>query len=147
MLSAELSARNGCGDGNIQAFGSAKSCVVVRNEQAVGDEGTDFRRDAIALVAHDDDAIRGQRLGIDVAAVEQGAVDGTRGLGEQLLQVATDDAHMSQTSHRSLYDLWVVDVSRIGRAVDSADAEPVGNTDDGSYVAWVLHTVERQGEL
>ena len=101
---------------------------------------------AVALVAHNDDAVSRKWLFVDILSVEQGAIDGTLAVGEQLQQVAIYNMYVCETPHSSLNDLGVIDVSSVGRAIDGVDAKPVGNADDGSYVAGILNAVEREGE-
>ena len=78
VAAAELSTGDGCGDSNIEALGGVVGAVA-GNEEATVDLLTDLRRDAVAFVAHDDESVRGERLGVDVVAVEQGALDGIVG--------------------------------------------------------------------
>ena len=59
QLATELGAGNSGGNGNVKTFGSRARGVVVGNKQLVGDELADGRRDAVTLVAHDDDALVG----------------------------------------------------------------------------------------
>ena len=121
--------------------------VVVGDEQMVGDVLADGLGNAVALVAHDNDAISGEGLFVDVLSVKQGAIDGTLAVSEQLQQVAIYNMYVCDAAHGSLNDLGVIDVGSIGRAIDGVDAKPVGNADDGSYVAGVLNAVEREREL
>lgn len=44
-------------------------------EQTVGDVGGHVGADAVALVAHHDEAVGGQGLPIDVVSVEEGAIN------------------------------------------------------------------------
>ena len=70
LSTTELGAGDGGSDGYIKALGSLARGVVVGNEQFVGDELANGRRDAVALVAHNDDALVGELLFIDVLTVE-----------------------------------------------------------------------------
>ena len=63
-------------------------------------------------------------------------------MAKQGQQVAVINMYVSQTAHRGLNDFGIKDIGRIQRTVDGVDAEPVGNTDDGSDVARVLNSVE-----
>ena len=72
---AELRTGDGCGDGDIEALGGIV-VAIAGDEKAMVDPLTDFWRDTIAFVAHDDEPVRGEWLGVDVLTVEQGAVDG-----------------------------------------------------------------------
>ena len=65
----ELGAGDGGGDGDIEALGGVVGAVA-GDEQATVHLLTDFGGDAIALVAHDDESVGGERLGVDVVAVE-----------------------------------------------------------------------------
>ena len=105
-------------------------------------------RDAIAFVAHDDDALGRERLTVDVLAVEQGAVDrvGRRQGVQEIGEARVVNIHMGDTPHRGLHDLGIVGVGAVFATVDGVDAEPVGNADDGAEVAGILHAVEHQGE-
>ena len=73
---SKFRARDGCGDGNIQAVGRCSSFRVIGDEQPVVDQRADSRGDAVTLVPHNDQATLGQLLTIDILAVKQGAIDG-----------------------------------------------------------------------
>ena len=111
--------------------------------------GADCIGDAIALVAHDDKSVRGELLGVDVFAIEEGAVDGIIiwQLAEQLIGLDIDNMYSSYAAHGGLNNLGVPCVDSARRAVDGIDAKPIGNTDDGAEIARVLDVVkkERQG--
>ena len=49
--------------------------------------------------------------------------------------------------HRCLHHLRIVGVGRVEAAVDGANAKPVGNADDGTEIAGILHAVERQSQF
>ena len=53
---------------------------------------------------------------------------------------------MGDASHGGLYYLGIVNVCGVGGTIDAVDAKPIGYTDDGSYVAWVLDTIKCQRE-
>ena len=121
--------------------------ALLLNSAQVIDVLADGLGNAVALVAHNDDAISGEWLFVDVLSVEHGAIDGTLAVSEQLQQVAIYNMYVCDAAHGSLNDLGVIDVGGVGRAIDGVDAKPVGNADDGSYVAGVLNAVEREREL
>ena len=73
--SAEFGAGDGGGDGHVETLGTL-ALMEVGYEQPVGDALAHGLGDAVALVAHDDDATVGQRLLVDVVAIEQGSVNG-----------------------------------------------------------------------
>ena len=54
---------------------------------------------------------------------------------------------MGDASHGGLYYLGIVNVCGVGGTIDAVDAKPIGYTDDGSYVAWVLDTIKCQREM
>ena len=132
LPTAELGAGDGGGDSDVEALGSLAGRIVVGDEQLVGDELTDSGRDAVALVAHNDDALAGELLMVDVLAVEQGAVDGAVVLAQQRLEVGIDDVDVCQRAHRGLHHLGVVAVGSVLGTVDGGDAKPVGNADNGA---------------
>ena len=66
----ELGAGDGGSDGDVEAFGSFASGVVVGNEQFVGDELANGGGDAVALVAHDDVTLVGELRLVDVLTIE-----------------------------------------------------------------------------
>ena len=110
----------------------------------MGDELTDLGRDAVALVAHHDDAVGGQLLGVDILTVEQGTIDGHLGLFYQCFQIGIDHVDAGNTAHRGLDHLGVPHVGSVFGTEDGLDAKPVGQTDDGAQIARVLHTIEGQ---
>ena len=120
--------------------------MIARYEQAPADQRTYLSRDAIALVAHDDDAVRSQLLRIEILAVEQRAIDRQIGGAQQVRQFHITDRHTRNAPHRGLHHLRVPSIDRIPRAVDDLDAKPVGYTDDGAKVPRVLHPVEREAK-
>ena len=66
----EFRTGDGCGDGDIQALGSLAARMEVGNEQAMGYAFAYCWRDAVAFVAHHDDALLGERLLVDVLTVK-----------------------------------------------------------------------------
>ena len=54
------------------------------------------------------------------------------------------DPHPEHGTHRRLDDFRIETIGRSGRAENVADAEPVGQPDDRSQIAGVLHIVEQQ---
>ena len=72
--SPKLRARDGCRHSHVEALGSVGSEAWY--EQLVGYLLPDGLGYAVALVAHDDDAVWRQLLLVDVVSVEQGAVNG-----------------------------------------------------------------------
>ena len=78
LAAAELWAGDGGGDGNIEALGGV-ILTITGDEEAMIYTLTDLRGDTIALVAHDDESVRGEGVGIDVFTIKQGAVDGEVG--------------------------------------------------------------------
>ena len=144
----EFRTSDGSGDGHVKTLGTW-SLMEIRDEQTVGHPLTNGFRDTVALVAHDDDAIVGKGLLVDVLAVEQGTVDGKVAgqCVEELQQVCINYMYVRETSHCCLYHLRVVGISSVFTAKDGVDAEPVGNADDGAEVTGILHTVESQIEV
>ena len=132
LPAAELGAGDGGGNGDGEALGGLAGRVVVGDEQLVGDELANGWGDAVALVAHDNDALVGELLLVDVLAVEQCAVDGTVVLAQQCFEVGIDEVDVSQGTHRGLHHLGIVAVGSVLRTVDGADAKPVGYADDGA---------------
>ena len=73
--SPELGTSDGGSDSYIQTVGGFASRRIVGDEEPPIDMLRHFGRDAVALVAHDDDATRRERLLVEVPAVEEGALD------------------------------------------------------------------------
>ena len=115
----------------------------------MGDELAYGCRDAVTLVAHDDDAMVCKLLAVDVVAVEQCAIDGEVGWQtlEQWLERLVGQSDTSDAAHGGLYHLRTICIGGIGRADDLSDAKPVGNTYDGTEVARVLYAIEHQGQV
>lgn len=105
--SAKFRADDGCGHGHIQAFTRCPASRIIGNEEALADARSDFGRDALALIAHDDDAMRGQLFGVDVLAIEEGAVDRdfVAAFAEETGQGEIVDPDPPNGSHRGLHDL------------------------------------------
>ena len=150
---SEFSEHDGGGDGDVEALGRRDTLGERGYAERVGDERTHLWRQAVALVAHDDDAATVARLpgvgAVDVSAVEECAIDGQavltqadQGLGE----VNITESYACEGAHRGLDNLGVVAVSGVAAAEDMADAEPVGGAYDGPEVAGVLHSVEGEQE-
>ena len=74
MPSSELRTGDGGGNGDIETL-STLALVEIGDEQPVGDPLANGLRNAITLIAHHDDAFLGECLLVDVAAIEQGAID------------------------------------------------------------------------
>ena len=53
------------------------SRMHTKHEEFVGDHGLYLLSDTVALVAHNDDAMRGEILLVDIVAFEKGAIDGS----------------------------------------------------------------------
>ena len=89
----------------------------------------------------------GKGLLVDVIAIEQGAIDrvGGRQLVYHLWKVTIYYMYVRETAHRGLYHFRVIGICRVLATVDGVNAKPVGNTDDGAQVPWILYAVEGQG--
>ena len=143
----EFGAGDGGGDGHIEAVGCG-ALMEVRDEQAVAYSLAHGVGNAVALVAHDDEGRGGEWLGVDVVAVEEGAIDGEVAWQriEQGGEVIIIYVYARDAAHRGLYHLGVPGVGSVGAADEGGDAEPVGDADDGAEVAGVLYAVEGEGE-
>lgn len=143
--SSELGAGDGGGHGYVEGFGGGTVLGVGGDEEFVGDEGFYLVADAFALVAHDDDAVGSERTVVDVAPVQECAIDGggvAVCLKEEILQVGIVHADARDGSHSGLYGLGVEDVCRFGGADDVLYAKPVGQSADGAQIAGILHSVK-----
>ena len=143
VSSTELRACNGSGDGYVETLGSIIR-PVTGNKQAVVYAPSDLMRNAVALVAHDNQSMRREWLGVDVVTVEQGSVDGIVGWQgvNELLQIYIYNVHTRDTAHRGLHHLRIPCIGCIVAAEDGGDAKPVGYANDGTQVARVLYAVE-----
>ncbi len=148
VSAAELGAGDGCGDGYIETLGGVV-LTVAGDEQAAVHLGPDLWRDAIAFVAHHDESVRGERLGIDIVAIEQGAIDGVIGWQafDEVLQIYIYNVYARDASHGGLYYLRIPGIDGVFATVDLFYAKPVGYADDGAEVAGILDAVEGQGEV
>ena len=117
--------------------------------EPIGDVGGDIRRDAIALVAHDDNSTILKRFPVEVVTIKEGTInrDVGRQMTKHLRQIDVVNLHMSNAAHRSLHGLWIVDVGTATRTEDVLNTEPVCQTDDSAKVARVLHVIESEAEL
>lgn len=67
--SSELRASDGCGNGHVEGFARLCTFGPVGDEQFVRHGFGGGWRDAVSFVAHDDDAMVGERKGIDIVAL------------------------------------------------------------------------------
>ena len=74
MPSSELRTGDSGGNGDVETLGTL-ALVEIRDKQPVGDPLANCLRNAITLIAHHDDAFLGECLLVDVAAIEQGAIN------------------------------------------------------------------------
>ena len=147
LAAAELGAGDGGGDGHVEAVGRL-TVVEIGDEQTAVDALTYGFGDAIALVAHDDEPLFCELLGVDVIAIEQGAVDGIVG-GQRVEEggkISIYNVHARNAAHRGLYHFGVPSIDSIFGTDDVGDAKPVGNADDGAQVARILDAIEGDGE-
>ena len=144
---SEFRAGDGGGNGYVQAL-CRVALAEAGNEELTVHPPTDGLGDAVSLVAHHDDALLGEWLLIDILAVKERAIDGIIGRQrrKQLVKVAIKNMYARNAPHRGLDGLGVIGIGRIVAAIDGVDAKPVGNADDGSQVAGILHPVERERE-
>ena len=77
---AELGAGDGSGDGYVERLGGGATLGVVGDEELVGYQVLYLLADAIALVAHDDDAVCCEWLLVDVFPLEKGPIEGCGGI-------------------------------------------------------------------
>ena len=110
----------------------------------MGYSGANSIGNAVAFVAHHNESVAAKLLGVDVLAIEEGAVDGEiRGQGvEQLIGLDIDDIYAGDAAHGGLNYLGVPGIDGAGAAEDGIDAEPIGYSNDGAEVAGVLDVVE-----
>lgn len=69
-LPAELRTYNGCSDSYIERLAGGARLWVVGDEELAVDQTPYLFADAVAFVAHDDDAMRCQGLRVDILSVE-----------------------------------------------------------------------------
>ena len=116
------------------------------------DERAEFRRNTIALVPHDDDAVLlvGQcGFFVDVPAVEESAVDRKwkiRG-GQFSGQVNIINVHAGEGAHSGLNNFGAPAVSSFAGAEDMMHSEPICGSNDGAEVTGVLYSIEGQDEF
>ena len=145
----ELGADDARGHGHVERLGARAVGGERRDVEAPRNAGGGSGTHAAAFVAHDDNACGREVGAVEVLAVEKGAVDGDAGggvRGQVMPEVGVVDPDAQYGAHGGLHDLRVEAVGRGFGAHDVADAEPVGEADDGAHVAGVLHVVERQHE-
>ena len=145
MTSAELRTGDGCSDGYVQTVGSV-AVVEIRYEQTAIHSLAHSIGDAIALIAHDDESMRRELLGVDVLAIEQGAINGEirRQAIEQLEEISIYNVYARDAAHRGRNHLGIVSVDGIFGANDIGNAKPVGYADNGAEVAGVLDAIQEK---
>ena len=123
MPPSELRTGDGSGNSDVETLGTL-AMVEIGDEQPVGDPLAYGLRNAITLIAHDDDTFLGECLPVDVAAIEQGAIDRV-GWGErleELQQVAINNMYVRKTAHRGLHHLGIIGIGCILAAIDGVNA-------------------------
>ena len=148
--SSELGTGDGGGHGHVERFGGGTVQRVGGDEEFVGNEGFYLAADALAFVAHNDDAVGSEGTVVDVASVKESTVDGS-GVGgclrEEIVQVGVMHTNARDGTHGGLYGLGVEDVGRLGGADNILDTKPVGQSADGTQISRVLHSVQSQKQL
>ena len=148
--SSELGTGDGGGHGHVERFGGGTVQRVGGDEEFVGNEGFYLAADALAFVAHNDDAVGSEGTVVDVASVKESTVDGS-GVGgclrEEIVQVGVMHTNARYGTHGGLYGLGIEDVCRFGGADDVLDAKPVGQSAYGAQISRVLNTVQSQKQL
>lgn len=114
--------------------------------QPAGGGGHEGGGEAVSFAAHQDQCPESvQGGGADVISVEGGGVDGDSGGGasaHKRMKVAGDGPLAEDGAHGGLDGLGVVQVDAVGREVDGADAEPVGQAQDGPDISRVADRVQ-----
>ena len=77
---AKLCAGDGGGDGYVERLGGGTALGIVGDEELVGYQILYLSADAVTLVAHDDDAVCGERLLVDIVSPEKGSIEGCGGV-------------------------------------------------------------------
>ena len=90
--------------------------------------------------------MRRELLGVDVLAIEQGAINGEirRQAIEQLEEISIYNVYARDAAHRGLNHLGIVSVDGIFGANDIGNAKPVGYADNGAEVAGVLDAIQEK---
>ena len=118
--------------------------------QPAGGGGHEGGGEAVSFAAHQDQCPESvQGGGADVISVEGGGVDGDSGGGasaHKRMKVAGDGPLAEDGAHGGLDGLGVVQVDAVGREVDGADAEPIGQAQDGADVPRVADGVQSEAE-
>ena len=108
--------------------------------------GHELRGESVPFAAHQDQCPGGvQGGGADVLSVEGSGVDGDSGGGasaHKRMKVAGDGPLAEDGAHGGLDGLGVVQVDAVGGEVDGADAEPVGQAQDGPDISRVADRVQ-----
>ena len=137
--SSELCAGDGGSHGYVEGLGGEAVLGVGGDEEFVCDEVFYLVANALALVAHDDDAVGSERTVVDVAPVQESSIDGggvVVCLGKEGLQVGVVHADARDGSHGGLYGLGIENVCCLGGADDVLNAKPVGQSADCAQIAF-----------
>lgn len=116
----------------------------------VGDEFARLRGDAVALVAHYDDAMVLEFGLIYVVSIKESSINGYvfgKGFVKKGGEVSVMDFDARYASHCRLHCLWGVGIGCLRTAYNVAYAEPIGCPDDGAEVTRVLYSVKAQDEF
>ena len=143
---AEFCTADGGGDGHVEAFGCGLTGGVGGDEKTVGEAGADGVAQAVALVAHHEKAFLREWGLVEARTIEQRAIDGSA-LGKMVDEngkVGGDDGDACNASHSGLHHFGAVGIGSVAAAEYRFDAKPVGDADDGSHIAWILHTIESE---
>ena len=144
--SPEFRTGDGSGYGYVQTLGRI-TLMEAGNEQAVVDEFAHRGGNAVAFIAHHDDAMRGKFFLIYIRSVEEGAEDRHLGLRQDLGKVAIEDLDPCQSTHAGLYTLRIIDICSSIGTQDVVYAKPVRYTENRAKIARVLYAIQCDDEF
>ena len=83
-------------------------------------------------------------MGVDIFAVEQGAINGVVGgkAIDELLEINIYNVHARNASHGGLHHLRIPCINGVFATEDMGDAEPIGNTDNSAKITGILYAIE-----
>ena len=119
--------------------------MEIGNQQLMCDTGAYSIADAITLVAHHYDALLRQLLSVDVFSVEECAINREtvwKTIKERL-RIDIYNMYAGYAAHRGLNHFGIPSVDSAQAAINGIDTKPIGDTDNGAKITWILYIIKQ----
>ena len=108
------------------------------------DQPANFRRDAISLVAHDQNPICRQSFRINIFPFQKGSINRNLGMTvcfQEFRKIYILDFDVEDCTHTGLNHFRVENIDGIFRANDVGDPKPIGNPKNSSQILRILNKI------